>query len=60
LKRRALWVASKGGDVMHWVIFVFILLAILFPRTVKAGVVFITLALLLACVSIADHLVATI
>jgi hypothetical protein len=46
--------------MMRWVIFVFIVLAVLFPRTVKASVVFVTLALLLACVSIADHLVATI
>jgi hypothetical protein len=50
--------------VMEWTIFVFILLAVLltvlFPRAVKTGVVFVVLATLLACVSIADHLVTAI
>jgi len=49
---------------MEWVIFVFILhavlLTVLFPRAVKTGVFFVVLATLLACVSIADHLVTAI
>lgn len=48
---------QQSGDVMHWVIVVFVLPAVLFPRAVKAGVHFVALALLLACISLADHLV---
>ena len=55
---------SRGVMVMEWMIFVFILLAVLltvlFPQAVKTGVVFVVLATLLACVSIADHLVTAI
>jgi hypothetical protein len=51
---------QQRGDVMHWVIFVFVLLAVLFPRALKAGVLFVASALLLACVSLADHLVMAI
>jgi hypothetical protein len=51
---------QQRGDVMHWVIFVVVLLAVLFPRALKAGVLFVALALLLACVSLADDLVMAI
>jgi len=51
---------QQRGDVMQWVIFVFVVLAVLFPRALKVGVLFVALALLLACVSLADHLVMAI
>jgi hypothetical protein len=51
---------QQRGDVMQWVIFVFAVLAVLFPRALKVGVLFVALALLLACVSLADHLVMAI